>query len=205
VVAAGAEIGRGCVIGSAAVIGPGVVIGDDTRVGPGASLRYCLVGSHVRILAGARIGERGFGFAPGAEGHVDVPQLGRVVIGDHVEIGANTTIDRGSGPDTVVGPGCRIDNLVQIGHNVRLGRGCIVIAQAGISGSTALGDHVVIAAQGGLTGHLTIGAGARVAAQAGVMRDVGPGETVMGSPAMPIRQFWRQVATLARIATKRND
>jgi UDP-3-O-[3-hydroxymyristoyl] glucosamine N-acyltransferase len=205
VVGARAEIGKGCVIGAGAVIGPAVVLGDDVRIGPCASLRYALVGSHVRIAAGVRIGEDGFGFAPDPAGHVRVPQLGRVVIGDDVEIGANTTIDRGAGPDTVIGPGCRIDNLVQIGHNVRLGRGCIIISQAGISGSTVLEDHVVIAAQGGLTGHLTIGKGARIGAQAGVMRDVGPGETVIGSPSVPNRQFWRQVTVLARLAQGKRD
>jgi UDP-3-O-[3-hydroxymyristoyl] glucosamine N-acyltransferase len=204
VVGAHAEIGRNGVIGAGAVIGPSVVIGDDARIGPCASLRYCLLGSRVRVLAGARIGEDGFGFAPDPAGHVKVPQLGRVIVGDDVEIGANATIDRGAGPDTVIGPGCRIDNLVQIGHNVRLGRGCVVVAQAGISGSTELEDHVVIAAQGGLAGHLRIGAGARIGGQAGVMRDVGAGETVIGSPAMPVKQFWRQVATLARLAGKRN-
>jgi UDP-3-O-[3-hydroxymyristoyl] glucosamine N-acyltransferase len=208
VVGARAEIGKNCVIGAGAVIGPGVGMGDEVRIGPCASLRYALVGSRVRIAAGARIGEDGFGFAPDPAGHVRVPQLGRVIVGDDVEIGANTTIDRGAGPDTVIGPGCRIDNLVQIGHNVRLGRGCIIIAQSGISGSTVLEDHVVVAAQGGLTGHLTIGTGARIGAQAGVMRDVGPGETVIGSPSVPHRQFWKQVTILARLAQgqgKRNE
>jgi UDP-3-O-[3-hydroxymyristoyl] glucosamine N-acyltransferase len=205
IIGARAEIGKNCVIGAGAVIGLGVVLGDDVRIGPCASLRYALVGSRVRIAAGARIGEDGFGFAPDPAGHVRVPQLGRVIVGDDVEIGANTTVDRGAGPDTVIGPGCRIDNLVQIGHNVRLGRGCIIIAQSGISGSTVLEDHVVVAAQGGLTGHLTIGKGARIGAQAGVMRDVGPGETIIGSPAMPHRQFWRQVAVLTRLAASKRD
>jgi UDP-3-O-[3-hydroxymyristoyl] glucosamine N-acyltransferase len=199
-----AEIGRSCVIGAGAVIGPGVVVGDHTRIGPGASLRYCLVGAHVRVFAGARIGEDGFGFAPDPRGHVKVPQLGRVVIGDDVEIGANTTIDRGSGPDTVIGDGCRIDNLVQIGHNVRLGRGCVIVAQTGISGSTVLEDHVVIGGQGGLAGHLRIGAGAQIGAQAGVLRDVAPGQAVSGTPAMPLRQWLRQSAILARLARKRS-
>jgi UDP-3-O-[3-hydroxymyristoyl] glucosamine N-acyltransferase len=136
---------------------------------------------------------------------VKVPQLGRVMIEDDVEIGANATIDRGAGPDTVIGAGSRIDNLVQIWHNVRLGRGCIVVAQAGISGSTRLEDYVVIAAQGGLTGHLTIGKGARIGAQAGVMRDVPAGVSIMGSPAMPVKQFFRQQVTLTRLAKKERD
>jgi UDP-3-O-[3-hydroxymyristoyl] glucosamine N-acyltransferase len=200
-----AEIGKFCMIGSCVVIGPGVVIGDYTRIGPGASLYYCLVGSHVRIFAGARIGEDGFGFAPDARGHVKVPQLGRVIIGDDVEIGANTTIDRGSGPDTIVGDGCRIDNLVQIGHNVRVGRGCVIVAQTGISGSTVLEDHVVIGGQGGIAGHLKIGAEAQIGAQAGVLRDVAPRTTVSGTPAVPLRQWLRQSAILARLARKRSD
>jgi UDP-3-O-[3-hydroxymyristoyl] glucosamine N-acyltransferase len=199
VVAARAEIGKNCVIGAGAIIGPGVVLGDDVRIGPCASLRYALVGSRVRIAAGARIGEDGFGFAPDPGGHVRVPQLGRVIVGDDVEIGANTTIDRGAGAPTVNGARGRIVKFVQIGHKLRLGRGCIIIAQSGISGSTVLEDHVVVAAQGGLTGHLTIGAGARIGAQAGVMRDVGSGETVIGSPAVPHRQFWRQITVLARL------
>ena len=205
VIDARAEIGRGCTIGAGAYVGPGVVIGDFSHVAPGASVRYAVIGARVRIFAGARLGEDGFGFAPDPAGHVKVPQLGRVIVGDDVEIGANATIDRGAGPDTVIGPGCRIDNLVQIGHNVRLGRGCVIVAQAGISGSTVLEDFVVVGGQGGLTGHLRIGAGARIAAQAGVMRDVAPGETVGGSPAVAQRQWLRQVAALARLAGKRSE
>jgi UDP-3-O-[3-hydroxymyristoyl] glucosamine N-acyltransferase len=205
VIGARAEIGSGCTIGPGAYVGPGVVIGDNSQVGPGASVRFALVGARVRIFAGARLGEDGFGFAPDPAGHIKVPQLGRVIVGDDVEIGANATIDRGAGPDTVIGPGCRIDNLVQIGHNVRIGRGCVIVAQTGISGSTVLEDFVVVGGQGGLTGHLRIGAGARIAAQAGVMRDVAPGETVGGSPAVPQRQWLRQVAALARLAGKRSE
>jgi UDP-3-O-[3-hydroxymyristoyl] glucosamine N-acyltransferase len=204
-VAAGAEIGARCSIGANAVIGEGVILGDDTEIGPCASVRYAVVGRRCIIFAGARIGEDGFGFAPDPAGHVKVPQLGRVMIEDDVEIGANATIDRGAGPDTVIGAGSRIDNLVQIGHNVRLGRGCIVVAQAGISGSTRLEDYVVIAAQGGLTGHLTIGKGARIGAQAGVMRDVPAGVSIMGSPAVPVKQFFRQQVTLTRLAKKERD
>jgi UDP-3-O-[3-hydroxymyristoyl] glucosamine N-acyltransferase len=159
----------------------------------------------VRIFAGARIGEDGFGFAPDPSGHIKVPQLGRVIVGDDVEIGANSTIDRGSGPDTVIGDGCRIDNLVQIGHNVRLGRGCVIVAQTGISGSTVVEDHVFMGGQAGVTGHLRIGAGAQIAAQAGVMQDIAQQTKVGGSPAVPMRQFLRQAATLARLARKRSD
>ena len=206
VVGKAASIGRGCVIGPNAVIGPAVAIGDDCHIGANASLHYCLVGNRVRIFAGARIGEAGFGFAAaGADGFVTVPQLGRVIVEDDVEIGANTTIDRGSGPDTVIGAGCRIDNLVQIGHNVRLGRNCVIVAQTGISGSTTLEDFVVAGGQVGLAGHLTIGKGAQIGAQSGVMRDLPAGARVFGSPAVPARQGMRQVAILGELAKRKAE
>ncbi|MBV9734420.1 MAG: UDP-3-O-(3-hydroxymyristoyl)glucosamine N-acyltransferase, partial [Acidisphaera sp.] len=144
-VGAAAEIGPRCRIGAGAVIGPGVVLGPDCRIGAQASLSHALLGARVYVYAGARIGQEGFGFAGTAEGFLTVPQLGRVILEDDVEVGANTTIDRGSAHDTVIGAGSRLDNLVQIGHNVRLGRGCVIVAQAGISGSTVLEDHVVVA------------------------------------------------------------
>jgi UDP-3-O-[3-hydroxymyristoyl] glucosamine N-acyltransferase len=200
VVGDGAEIGRRCRIGANAVIGEGVRIGDDCDIGALVSIRFAIIGSHVRVYAGARIGEDGFGYASDDTGHTHIPQLGRVVIGDAVEIGANTTIDRGAGPDTVIGDGCIIDNLVQIGHNVVLGRGCVIVSQAGISGSTTLGDYVIIGGQAGLTGHLTIGDGVRIGAQAGVMNSLDARSTVMGSPAMPQKEYWRQVAALKRLA-----
>lgn len=203
VIGPGAEIGRRCLIGANAVIGTGVVLGDDVRVGANASLSHCLIGARVRIYPGARIGQDGFGFAPDPDAPVKVPQLGRVIIGDDVEIGANTTIDRGAGPDTVIGAGTMIDNLVQIGHNVQVGRGCVIVSQVGISGSTRLGDYVMIGGQGGLTGHLVIGTGARIAAQSGVMRNVEPGETVMGSPAMPIKNYHYLTAYLRRLAARK--
>ncbi len=199
VIGRGAGIGARCQVGANAVIGPGVVVGDDTTIGPGASLSHCVLGSRVLIHPGVRIGQEGFGFATEEGRYVKVPQLGRVIIHDDVEIGANTTIDRGSGPDTVIGPGCMIDNLVQIGHNVQLGRGCVIVAQVGISGSTKLDDHVFIGGQGGLTGHLKIGRGAQIAAQSGVMHDVPEGARIGGSPGVPIRQWHRQTVALARI------
>ncbi|ASG20771.1 UDP-3-O-(3-hydroxymyristoyl)glucosamine N-acyltransferase [Nitrospirillum viridazoti] len=205
VVEAGAVIGARCRIGPNATIGVNVRLGDDTVIGANASLTHCILGARVTIYPGARIGQDGFGFAMDLAGHVRVPQMGRVVIEDDVEIGANATVDRGAGPDTVIGRGCMIDNLVQIGHNVHLGAGCVIVAQAGISGSTKLDHHVVLAAQAGVTGHLKIGAGAQIAAQSGVMRDVGPGEKVGGSPAVPMRQWLRQVAALGRLVRGRNE
>ena len=205
VVGARAEIGPGCVIGPGAVIGPGVVLGEGCEVGANASLEVCRLGARVRVHPGARVGQRGFGFAMQGFPYVDVPQLGRVLVEDDVEIGANTTIDRGSASDTVIGAGSRLDNLVQIGHNVRVGRGCILVAQTGIAGSTVLDDFVVIAGQGGVSGHLHLGEGAQIGARAGVMRDVAPGERVAGYPAMPARDFFRLVAMWRRMLKRRTD
>ncbi|WP_374445629.1 UDP-3-O-(3-hydroxymyristoyl)glucosamine N-acyltransferase [Stella sp.] len=204
-IAAGAHVGPGAVLaagtilGANAVVGRNCMIGEGTRVGAGASISHARIGARVVIHPGVRIGQDGFGVVPGRDGHVKVPQLGRVVIGDDVEIGANTTIDRGALGDTVIGPGCFIDNLVQIGHNVRLGRGCIIAGQVGISGSTIVGDHVMMGGQAGLTGHLHIGDGARIAAKAGVMRDVAPGMAVSGAPAVPIAEHLRQAVVLRRL------
>jgi UDP-3-O-[3-hydroxymyristoyl] glucosamine N-acyltransferase len=155
----------------------------------------------VVLHPGARIGQEGFGFVPTPEGRFETaPQLGRVILGDLVEVGANSCIDRGAQDDTVIGPGTRIDNLVQVGHNVRTGRGCILVAQSGISGSTRLGDFVTLAAQAGLTGHIEIGSKARIGAQAGVINDVAPGTDVLGSPAWPVRETWRAIAALRKLA-----
>lgn len=199
----GATIGRNVRVEANAVIGPGVVIGNDCHIGALASVYYCVMGNGVRLYAGVRIGEAGFGFAVDETEFLSVPQLGRVLIEDNVEIGANTTIDRGSGPDTVIGAGCRIDNLVQIGHNVRLGRNCIIVAQTGIAGSTVLEDFVTVGGQVGLAGHLTVGQGARIGAQSGVMKDIAAGESVIGSPAVAARQFMRQSAVLMRLARQK--
>lgn len=203
VIEAEAEIGPGSSIGAGTVVGRGVKLGRDCRIGPQVTLSHCLIGDRVLLHPGVRIGQDGFGFAPDPSGHVKVPQLGRVQIGNDCEIGANSTIDRGAGPDTVVGAGCWIDNLVQIGHNVTMGRGCIVIAQAGVAGSTQLGDFVVLAAQSGVAGHLKIGTGARVGAKSGVMTDIPAGESHFGIPAARVKEYFRQVATLRRLAQKK--
>lgn len=203
VVSAGAQIGHSTIIHANAVIGNNVEIGAHCNIGANASISHALIGDHVRLYPGVRVGQDGFGFAIDPAGHVKVPQLGRVIIEDSVEVGANTTIDRGAGPDTVIGQGTWIDNLVQIGHNVKVGRGCIIIAQTGVAGSTVLEDYVVLAAQVGVAGHLNVGMGARIAGQSGVMRDVPPGSEMMGSPALPIKQYMRQVATMKKMSSKK--
>jgi UDP-3-O-[3-hydroxymyristoyl] glucosamine N-acyltransferase len=194
------EIGNNCWIKPNTVIGHGVTIGAHTIIGSNCSIAYAMIGTNCRILPGVRIGQDGFGFAIDPAGHIPVPQLGRVLVGDRVWIGANTTIDRGAGPDTIIGDGCMIDNLVQIGHNVKIGKFAVIVSQVGISGSSEIEDYAVLAGQVGVAGHVKIGRGARIAAQSGIMRDVAPGTEMMGYPAMPLKDFFRQVATLNNIA-----
>ena len=198
----GAEVGARCQIGPYAAVGSGVVLGPDCRIGTHASLTHAILGARVYVYPGARIGQEGFSFAPTDAGFLAVPHLGRVILEDDVEVGANTTIDRGSTGDTVIGVGSRLDNLVQIGHNVRLGRCCVVVAQVGIAGSTVLEDFVQVGGQGAMAGHLRIGKGAKIGAQAGVISDVPPGATLLGSPAQSRQEFFRQVAVLKRMARK---
>ena len=204
-VEAGAEIGARCRIGPFAAIGQGVVLGPECRIGAHASLSHAVLGTRVYVYPGARIGQEGFSFASTKTGFLTVPHLGRVVLEDDVEVGANTTIDRGSTGDTVIGAGSRLDNLVQIGHNVRLGRCCVVVAQVGIAGSTVLEDFVQVGGQAALAGHLRVGKAARIGAQAGVMSDVSPGAALVGSPAQPRLEFFRQVAALKRLARRRAE
>jgi UDP-3-O-[3-hydroxymyristoyl] glucosamine N-acyltransferase len=199
VIEAGAEIGPGCRIGACAFIGNGVIVGRDCRIGSHVSLSYAILGARVYVYPGARIGQEGFGFASTDQGFLSVPQLGRVILEDDVEVGSNSTIDRGSSRDTVIGAGSRLDNLVQIGHNVVLGRCCVIVAQVGISGSTVLEDHVRVGGQAAMAGHLRIGRGAVIGPQAGVMSDTAAGAIVLGSPAQPKKDFFRQIATLKKM------
>ena len=199
VIGPGAEIGTGTVIGANAVIGPGTRIGRHGSIGAGCTIVCALIGDRVVVQSGARIGQDGFGFAMGARGHLKVPQIGRVIIQDDVEIGAGATIDRGANRDTVIGEGTKIDNLVQIGHNVVIGRHCVLVAQSGVSGSTVIEDFAALGGQAGIAGHLHIGAGAQIAADAGLMNDVPAGERWGGSPAQPLREFFRQVAAVRKL------
>lgn len=202
VVERGVSIGANSMIGPNCTIGTNVVIGEDCMIAANVSITHSLIKNHVTLLAGARLGEDGFGFAPDPAGHLKIPQLGRVLIGNSVVIGANSTIDRGSGPDTIIGDGTWIDNMVQVAHNVCIGRGCIIASQAGISGSTRLEDFVVLGGQSGLAGHLTVGMGTQIGAQSGVISDVPAGQVYAGFPAMPKREFFRLFAILRKLASK---
>jgi UDP-3-O-[3-hydroxymyristoyl] glucosamine N-acyltransferase len=199
-IGAGAEIGGGTAIGPSAVIGPNTTIGRDCSVGPGATVMHALIGNRVIIHPGARIGQDGFGFVPGPGGHMKIPQVGRVVIQDDVEIGANSTIDRGSIRDTIVGEGTKIDNLVQVGHNTQIGRHCFLTGLVGISGSVTIGDFAALGGNAGVAPHVTIGAGASIAAKSGVFRDVPPGARWGGYPARPAQEWMRGQAANIRAA-----
>ncbi|MFV0295162.1 MAG: UDP-3-O-(3-hydroxymyristoyl)glucosamine N-acyltransferase [Hyphomicrobiaceae bacterium] len=195
-----AAVGRGTVVAAGALVGYRVAVGRDCYIGPGASITHALLGNGVLIHAGVRIGQDGFGFALGPKGHIKVPQIGRVIIQDKVEIGANTTIDRGSLKDTIIGEGTKIDNLVQIGHNVVLGRNCVIVAQVGISGSTVLGDFVIMGGHSGAVGHLNIGSGAQIAGSSHVKDNVPPGARMGGTPARPFKEWAREIAAIRRLA-----
>ncbi len=199
VIGPGAEIGAGTLIAAGAVIGPGVAIGRDCAIGAGTTVLYALIGDRVIIHPGARIGQDGFGYLPSPKGYQKIPQTRRVIIQDDVEVGANTTIDRGGTRDTVIGEGTKIDNLVQIGHNVSIGRHCVIVSQTGISGSVEVGDFVMLGGQVGVADHLTIGAGAAIGARSGVISDVPAGQRWLGYPARPAREWLRGIAAMQRL------
>jgi UDP-3-O-[3-hydroxymyristoyl] glucosamine N-acyltransferase len=207
VIGPGAEIGDGARIGAGTVIGRGVAIGRDCDVGANVTISHAYIGDRVIILPGVQIGQSGFGFASSAAGHVKIPQLGRVIIQDDVEIGAASTVDRGALGDTVIGEGTKLDNLVQVGHNARIGRHCIMVAQSGAGGSAVVGDFVVVGGQTGIGDHAVVGSGARLAGQTGV-----PTGTVLeggrdygGTPVKPVRQWLRETHLLARMTGPKQD
>lgn len=205
VIGAGAEIGSGTVIGATAVIGSGVRIGRDCSIGASAVISNSLIGDRVIIHPGCKIGQDGFGYVMGGTGHLKVPQIGRVIIQDDVEIGAGTTIDRGAIRDTVIGEGTKIDNLVQIGHNVSIGRHCVLVAFTGISGSATLEDYVAMGARAGAIPNVTIGEGSQIAASSNVATDVPPGSRWGGSPAKPMRQWLREIKMVERAARQKDS
>ncbi len=205
VIGAGVHLGKRCHIQPNAVIMTGVQMGDDCIVGANATVSHCIAGNKVYIYPGCHIGQDGFGFAMSpAKGPQKVPQLGRVIIGDDVEIGSSTCVDRGAMGDTVIESGTRIDNLVQVAHNVKLGKCCVMVSQVGIAGSCEFGDFVVAGGQVGFAGHLKIGTGAQIAAQSGLMSDVPAGAILMGSPAVPHKEYMRQVIAIKGLTTKKD-
>ncbi|WDR04218.1 UDP-3-O-(3-hydroxymyristoyl)glucosamine N-acyltransferase [Devosia algicola] len=193
------EIGRGTVIGANTVIGNGVTIGRNCYIATNTSIDCAHIGNDVVIHSGVRIGTEGFGWLDFGRTNRKVPQLGRVIVQDRVEIGANSTIDRGALGDTVLGEGTKIDNLVQIGHNCRIGRNCLIAAMSGLSGSTIVGDGVLMGGGVGTSGHLNIGSGSVVHGRAAVTKDWPPGSKLAGAPAQDIRDFWRELATVRKL------
>jgi UDP-3-O-[3-hydroxymyristoyl] glucosamine N-acyltransferase len=197
-----AEVGRGTTVAAGALIGYRVVVGEGCYIGPGVSVTHAIIGNRVILHAGVRIGQDGFGFAMGPQGHLKVPHIGRVILHDDVEIGANSCVDRGALKDTVIGEGTKIDNLVQIGHNVVIGRHCVIVGQTGISGSTELGDFVVMGGQSGAVGHIKVGSGAQIAGGGHAKDDVPAGARMGGTPAVPMAEWARQIAALKRLGRR---
>lgn len=210
IVEPGAVVGPECNIGkntricSGAVIGYRVYVGRESFIGPNVSVLHSILGNRVVLHAGVRIGQDGFGYAMGLAGHTKVPQIGRVIIQDDVEIGANTTVDRGALLDTIIGEGTKIDNIVQIGHNVIMGRHCIIVAGTAISGSATLGDFVAMGGHVSVNGHINIGTGAQIAATSAIKDDVPAGGRYGGSPAKPVKEWFREMTVLKQLAKKQS-
>ena len=200
-----AEIGSGTIIGANAVIAAGCRIGRDCRIGANVTLSHTLIGNRVIVHPGVRAGQDGFGFVAGPRGLEKTVQIGRVVIQDDVEIGANTTIDRGAIRDTIIGEGTKIDNQVQVAHNVVIGRHCVIVGQVGLSGSCTLEDGVMIGGQSGVNGHVTVGRGAQIAAVSTVQGDVPPNARWGGVPAKPVKEWFREIMTVTELAKKRRS
>jgi UDP-3-O-[3-hydroxymyristoyl] glucosamine N-acyltransferase len=202
-----AEIGNRSKIGANSVIAPGVAIGQDCEIGSNVTISHAYLGDHVIVLPGARIGQPGFGFASSHDGHAKIPQLGRVIIQDAVEIGSGTAIDRGSLGDTVIGEGSKLDNLVQVGHNVHIGRHCILVSQVGVAGSAVIEDFAVLGGQVGVADHVHIGSGARLAARAAMVsgQNIPGGQDYGGVPAKPVREWLREIHALRGLARRRRQ
>ena len=200
VIGPGVEIGEGTTIAANTVIGPMVRIGRDCHIGSNVTIVHSLIGNDVIIHAGTCLGQDGFGFAIGRDGHSKVPQIGRVIIQDRVELGANVTIDRGGIRDTIIGEGSKIDNLVHVGHNVVIGRHCLIAGQTGIAGSSEIGDFSILGGQVGINGHTKIGRGTQIAGGSSVISDLPPGSKVGGTPARPLKQWFREIAVMAKLA-----
>ncbi len=205
VIGADAEIGAETQIAAGVVIGPGVCIGRDCRIGANSTIEKALIGDRVLINPNVVIGSDGFGYVMGAEGHRKIGQIGRAIIQDDVEIGSGTTVERGALDDTVVGEGTKIDNLVQIAHNCRIGRHCVIVAQVGLAGSTVLEDFVVLGGQTAVAGHLTVGAGSMFAARSGITKSMPAGGIFGGAPARPVKEWMREVAAVAMLARREAD
>lgn len=200
VIEAGVEIGEGAFIGSNCFIGHGVKIGANTRIDSNVTISYTLIGDDVVILPGARIGQDGFGFATEKGKHKKILHIGRVIIEDDVEIGANSTIDRGSVNDTIIKKGARLDNLVQIGHNVKIGTGAVLVSQVGVAGSSVIGNYVALGGQVGVAGHIHIADKVQVAGQSGIVKSIDvAGGMYFGTPAMPIREWQKQNILIKKV------
>jgi UDP-3-O-[3-hydroxymyristoyl] glucosamine N-acyltransferase len=206
VIGANVKIGKNTIVEANTTIAQGCEIGENCHIFANVTISHSLIGNRVRIFPGARIGQPGFGYAINPTGdHLYVPQLGRVIIEDGVEIGSNATIDRGAGPDTSIGAGTKIDNLVHIAHNVKIGRGCFLAGQVGFAGSVTMGNGVFVGGQAGFAGHISICDGAQVAAQSGILQDITEAKPVMGTPAVPLKEFMRREAWLRRLIRDRKE